>query len=187
MSGLSVIDIVFLIIVGISILMGIIKGFIRELFSLIFLIIGVVLAYLFYNDAGTILMKYVNNKNIANFIGFTAIFTSVLMVGALFTYLIRKILTVGPLKTVDRILGGVFGLLRGILIVVIIVLLFLAFPTDNHWLDKSKFSPHIVNSVPVVLKWFPDHIREKLKFIDKTEINKGHDNKGHKDDREKNN
>lgn len=162
--------------------MGIIKGFIRELFSLIFLIIGIVLAYLFYNDAGTFLMKYVNNRNIANFVGFTVIFTSVLIVGAIFTYLIRKILTVGPLKAIDRIMGGVFGLLRGILISIVIVSVLLAFPTNHDLLDKSKISPYIINSVQVVLKWLPDNVREKLKFVDKTGINKGLNH-----DREKNN
>lgn len=179
-------DIVFLIIVGISILMGIIKGFIRELFSLIFLIIGVVLAYLFYDDVSAILMKYVNNQNIANFLGFTGIFTLVLIVGAVLTYLIRKIFTVGPLKAVDRILGGIFGLLRGILISIIIILVLQAFPTQNDLLNKSKFSPYMISPAQTILTWLPKNVSDKLKFIDKTANTKGCQTKGCQNDREKN-
>ena len=181
-AGLNILDIVFLIIVGISILMGIIKGFIRELFSLIFLIIGVVLAYLFYKDVGAILMKYLNNEDIANFLGFTGIFTSILIVGALFTYLIRKIFTVGPLKAIDRILGGIFGLLRGILISVIIILVLQAYPNQSDLLNKSKFSPYITGPLQTVLSWLPKNVSDKLKFINKTAITKGRQH-----DREKNN
>lgn len=175
-------DIVFLIIVGISILMGIIKGFIRELFSLIFLILGIVLAYLFYKDVGAIFMKYLSNKDIANFLGFTGIFTSILIVGALFTYLIRKIFTVGPLKAIDRILGGIFGLLRGILIIIIIILVLQAYPSQNNLLNKSKFSPYMIGPIQTILTWLPKKVSDKLKFTDKTAVTKGR-----QDDREKNN
>lgn len=182
LEGLNVLDIVFLSIVGISVLLGIIKGFIRELFSLFFLIIGGVLAFLFYNDVGSLLMKLLKNRAAANFAGFIVIFAGVLIVGAIITYAIKKIFSFGPLKAVDRILGGVFGLVRGILITAIFVLMFLAFPIHDDLLSKSKLAPYLVDTIRVVMKWFPESVSQKMKFIDRVDINKGR-----KHDRRENN
>lgn len=169
-EGLNVLDIVFLIIVGISILLGMIKGFIRELFSLVFLIIGGVLAFLFYKDVGSSLVKLLKNRDAANFVGFIVIFAGVLIVGAFITYAIKKIFNFGPLKALDRILGGVFGLVRGILISMVIVLMFLAFPVHDDLLLKSKTAPYLVDTIRVVVKWFPGSVAEKMKFIDRIDI-----------------
>ncbi len=182
LEGLNVLDIVFLSIVGISVLLGIIKGFIRELFSLFFLIIGGVLAFLFYNDVGSLLMKLLKNRAAANFAGFIVIFAGVLIVGAIITYAIKKIFSFGPLKAVDRILGGGFGLVRGILITAIFVLMFLAFPIHDDLLSKSKLAPYLVDTIRVVMKWFPESVSQKMKFIDRVDINKGR-----KHDRRENN
>ncbi|MDQ1351902.1 MAG: rane protein required for colicin production [Acidobacteriota bacterium] len=173
LESLSILDIVFLSIVGISVVLGIIKGFIRELFSLVFLIIGGVLAFLFYKDVGKSLMKYVKNENLTNFMGFIIIFAGVLIVGAFITYAVRKIFTFGPLKSVDRILGGVFGLVRGILVSAVIVLVFLAFPFHDEWLTNSKIAPYLVDTIRVVVKWFPKSVTEKMTYIDRIDMNKG--------------
>jgi len=172
-EGLNVLDIVFLIIAGISILLGIIKGFIRELFSLVFLIIGGVLAFLFYNDVGGVLVKLLKNRDIANFAGFIVIFAGILIVGAVTTYAIKKVFTFGPLKAVDRILGGVFGLVRGIMISAVIVMAFLAFPAHDDLLVKSKIAPYLVDTIRVAMKLFPESVAQKMKFIDRIDINKG--------------
>lgn len=173
LEALTILDIVFLSIVGISVVLGIIKGFIRELFSLVFLIIGGVLAFLFYKDVGKSLMKYVKNENLTNFMGFIIIFAGVLIVGAFITYAVRKIFTFGPLQAVDRILGGVFGLVRGILVSAVIVLMFLAFPFHDDMLVESKIAPYLVDTIRVVVKWFPKSVTEKMKYIDRIDMNKG--------------
>lgn len=171
---LNTLDIVFLAVTLISIFLGVLKGFIRELFSLVFLVIAVVLGFLFYYQAGTFFLKYLGNRDISNFAGFVSIFVLVLIVGAVVTYFIKKILTVGPLKSVDRILGGVFGLLRGMLISGIIVFGLIAFPVNDDLLLKSKLSPYVISTVEVFLKLLPDQVRKKLDFLNnRTNRNKG--------------
>ncbi|MCP5108344.1 MAG: CvpA family protein [bacterium] len=176
---LNILDIVFMVVILFSILLGVIKGFIRELFSLAFLIIAVVLAFLFYSEAGTFLMKYLENREVSNFAGFVSIFAVVLIVGAVVTYFIKKILTVGPLKAVDRILGGVFGLLRGILLAGIIVFGLIVFPVDDSLILKSKLSPYVMSTIGVFLKLLPGNVRKKFEFLDqRTNIKKdNHDGK----------
>lgn len=180
-ASLNVLDIVFLIVVLFSILLGVIKGFVRELFSLVFLVVAVTFAFLFYDEAGTFFVKYLENRELSNFAGFISIFVMILIVGAVVTYFLKKILTVGPLKSVDRILGGVFGLLRGILISGIIVFGLIVFSVKEDVVTKSKLSPYVLHSIDIFVKLLPDRIRKKLDFINGS-THKGRDSH----DRQKN-
>lgn len=164
-ASLNVLDIVFLIVVFFSILLGVIKGFVRELFSLVFLVVAVTFAFLFYDEAGTFFVKYLENRELSNFAGFISIFVMILIVGAVVTYFLKKILTVGPLKSVDRILGGVFGLLRGILISGMIVFGLIVFSVKDDLVTKSKLSPYVLHSIDIFVKLLPDRIRKKLDFL----------------------
>lgn len=163
--GLNTLDIVFLVIIILSILLGVIKGLIRELFSLAFFVIAVVLSFLFYNEMGALLSKSIKNENLANFVGFLIIFTVVLITGSAVTYIIKKVFIIGPLKTVDRFFGGVFGLIRGILISAVILFGLVVFPVNNQWVAKSTLSPYIIGTISVFIGLLPDEVKAKLKYI----------------------
>jgi membrane protein required for colicin V production len=158
--------VVFLIIVVFSVLFGILKGFVRELFSLAFFILAVILSFLYYFEVGNIFLSYIKNRDIANFVGFLLVFVIVLIAGALVTYFMKKIFVVGPLKSIDRILGGVFGMVRGILVSAIILLGLIVFPVNDNLILKSQFSPYILTTVKVVLNLFPEKIKVKFKFFE---------------------
>jgi len=163
MLKFNVLDIVMLIVLSLSIIFGIIKGFIRELLSLAFFIIAVVLAALYYSDVGKWLGDPVKDKDIANFIGFILIFTTVLIIGTLITYFTKSIFTIGPLKSIDKILGGLFGLVRGILIASIIVFALVAFPVNDSLVLNSRLSPYIMKTIDVVMNFVPLKYRQKFK------------------------
>jgi len=163
-GALNILDIVIIFILLVSILFGILKGFIRELFSLAFFIVAVVLSFLFYHDMGNMFVPHLKNRDVANFAGFITIFTLVLVIGAVVTYFIKKIFTLGPLKTIDIILGGVFGLLRGILISSVILFALLAFPVDNRLVLKSQLSPYLMKTIEVCLGFLPGEYKEKVKI-----------------------
>lgn len=139
--GLNILDIIFIVIILLSMFLGILKGFIKELFSLVFLIIAAVLSFLYYSEIGGFLLKYIKNKNISKFVGFVLIFVIVLIVGSLVTFFLKKIFVLGPLKSIDKILGGVFGLIRGILISCVIVFGLIASKVDGKLCIDSKLFP----------------------------------------------
>lgn len=171
-SSLNILDIIILVIAALSIIFGIIKGFIREVLSLAFFAIAVVLSLLFYSQAGNIVMEFVENRNIANFVGFISIFTIVLIAGSIITYVVKKMLTVGPLQSVDRIMGGVFGLLRGVAISGIIVFGLIAFPVNDKLLKSSRLAPYVVDSITVLMKMLPKEWREKYNFVETKDLEK---------------
>jgi membrane protein required for colicin V production len=162
---LNFLDIILIIIFFLSIIFGILKGFIRELFSLAFFIIGVVLSFLFYYDVGELFMPHLKNREVSNFAGFITIFVVVLIVGSLGTYLIKKLFSLGPLKSIDMILGGVFGLLRGILIASIIVFALIVFPVNDGLVTKSRLSPYVLASIEVFVHFLPAKYQEKIQSI----------------------
>lgn len=162
-GSFNILDIVLLIIVFLSVMFGIIKGFIRELFSLAFFIIAVVLAFLFYHDVGSLFIKSIKNRDVANFTGFIIVFASVLVIGSIVTYLVKKIFTVGPLKSIDMILGGVFGLIRGVLISAIIVFALISFPVSDDLIVKSRLSPFVIKTIDVFLGFLPVQFQHKVK------------------------
>lgn len=162
--NLNILDIVLLAIVGISILSGIWRGFIGELFSLVFLITALVLSFLYYPEAATIFSKHLS-KQAANAAGFAAIFVFVLLAGALVTYFTRKIFLHGPIKTMDRILGAVFGAARGIAIAAIIVLVMAAYQADNRLVKQSRLSTHLLEGMKTVFKLTPEKFKEKKDIL----------------------
>ncbi|MGD2088355.1 MAG: CvpA family protein [Candidatus Aminicenantes bacterium] len=165
---MNILDIILVIILALSILFGILKGFIRELFSLVFFIIGMVLSFLFYYEVGSIYMSGLKNRDVSNFAGFITIFVLVLIVGAVVTYMVKKIFTIGPLKTIDMILGGLFGVLRGILIASIIVFALIVFPVNDGLIVKSQLSPYVIKSIEVFIHFLPAKYQEKIEIIKKS-------------------
>ena len=170
-TSFNLLDIIILMILFLSVMLGIIKGFIRELFSLAFFIIASVLSFLFYREVGSLFMKHVKSKDVSNFIGFITIFVVVLIVGSFVTYFLKKILTIGPLKSVDKILGGVFGLIRGILISAIIVFALISFPVNDNLILKSQLSPHVMKAIDVFFDLLPIQFKEKINVIKTKEKN----------------
>ncbi len=165
--GLNVLDVVLLVILFLSVMFGIIKGFIRELLSLAFFIIAVVLSFLFYHDMGDLYIKSIKSRDISNFAGFITIFVVVLIVGAIVTYLTRKVFTIGPLKAIDMIMGGVFGLVRGILISAIIVFALISFSVNDNLILKSRLSPFVMQTIDVFYRLLPVEFQKKASFLKK--------------------
>lgn len=166
---LNWLDGIFIAIIFISAMFGIIKGLVRELLSLAFFVIAVMLSFLFFRDLGSRLQSTIRNPEIANIVAFGIIFIAVLIVGAIVTWTARKIFSVGPLKAMDRILGGAFGLIRGTLIAGIIVFLLVVFPVNEKITRESTLSPYLLYTFNMVLKAVPGDYRDQIQRFFKKE------------------
>jgi len=166
MNGeLNVLDLLFIVILFFSLLFGLIRGLVRELLSLLFLVAALVLAFVHYHDAGLRLQGLIPNRGLADFAGFLLVLVLVAAAGALFTMLVSKILVVGPLKAIDRLLGAAFGLLRGILLCGLVIYGFLAFPLDRQPLQRSQLAPALTRVLVAGIQVLPPALRDKLNII----------------------
>jgi membrane protein required for colicin V production len=166
MNGeLNLLDLFFILIFIFSVFFGLLRGLVRELFSLAFLIAALVVAFLYYQEAGLLLHDWIDSRDLANFAGFLLLLVLVAAAGSLITRVIGKFLVVGPLKALDRLLGAVFGLLRGVLLAGLVIYSFLAFPLNQELLNRSQLAPHLARVIAVGIEVLPPSLRDRLKLI----------------------
>jgi membrane protein required for colicin V production len=161
---LNWLDFVLVLIFVISLASGVAKGFAKLAVGLISAILGFLLALWFYGAAGSFLLPYVSHKGIANFLGFAAIFAGVLIAGAFAGKLLSVLFKWAGLSWLDRLLGGVFGLLRGLLLAIALVLALMAFTPKPppRSVVESRFAPYVIDAARVCAYLAPREVRQAV-------------------------
>ncbi len=157
-------DIVLLLVLAASFVSGVAKGFAKLAIGLASAILGFLFALWFYGTAGSFLLPYVSHKGIANFIGFVAIFTGILVLGALTGKLLGILFKWVGLSWLDRLLGGVFGLLRGVVFAIALVLALLAFSPNPppRSVVESRLAPYVIDTARICANLAPREVREAV-------------------------
>ena len=106
----SLIDPLILIIMAWCIFSSYRQGFVKEVFGLGSVIVGLLLASWFYERTAPAFKDVVKTENLALFFGFSVIFLGTLLVGLLVTWLITKFVKFAKIEWFDRCLGAAFGL-----------------------------------------------------------------------------
>jgi membrane protein required for colicin V production len=159
---LNWLDIAFIIIFGLSVISGVIKGFAKLLVGLAAAVFGFLCGLWFYGLAGGFLLPYVSHRGIANFIGFVVIFLGVSLLGALVGKLLSVLLKWAGLSLFDRLMGAVFGLVRGLVGAIALVLALMAFtpePPPKAVLN-SRLAPYVIGAADVCSYLAPKEVRE---------------------------
>ncbi len=137
-------DVVLVILVLISTLLAFSKGIIRALLSIGGVIAGIIVASWNYRTAANGIGQWIQNRTLAEVLGFLVIF---LLVVALVTWvaaLLQKTVKAVGLGFVDRLLGAVFGFVRGLLLGALAMMAFAAFAPDAEWLKDSQLAPYFL-------------------------------------------
>lgn len=158
-------DYVILATIGISLLVGVLRGFIKEVFSLVVWAAAFVVAYRFGGDVGVLMEEQVSVPSARTAIGFIGLFIVVLVVGGLANYLLGRLVKSTGLSGTDRLLGGFFGIARGIAIVVAAILVagFTPLPADPWW-KESKLIRSFMPMVMWSAEFLPAAAAEHLDF-----------------------
>lgn len=120
-ASIGWIDWLFLAVVGLSIVVGIVRGLLYEVMSLL----GWVVAYVAAQAVGATVAPSLpigapgSGPNLAA--AFIVVFVAVLIGWSFITWLLKQLIQASPLKPLDRGLGAVFGLLRGVLVALVAV------------------------------------------------------------------
>ncbi|WP_293371954.1 CvpA family protein [Nevskia sp.] len=117
------VDYAFIGIVVFSLLLGIWRGLVREAISLIALIAAFLLTGLYAPEVAIWLDSAIDSPLARGVTAHILVFVAVLLAGAFVTWLISKVVNAAGLSGFNRMLGGAFGALRGLLIITAIVLL----------------------------------------------------------------
>jgi len=154
--------------VVISILIGFLRGFIKEVLSLVIWALAFLVAYQYGGEVAGMMEDHVSLPSARAAMGFAGLFVSVLLIGGLLSYLIGRLVESTGLSGTDRMLGGVFGVARGLAIVVAVLLVagFTPIPADPWWRESVLI--HRLNPlVQWAAEFLPATIREQLDFAPK--------------------
>lgn len=159
---LNIADYVIIGIVFFSMLISVIRGFLKEAVSLIIWVVGFWVAIKFYNNFATLLAPYITSDSLRQIASFIVIFLVVLILGSLFSYLLSFLVVKTGLSGTDRLLGVVFGCARGVLLIAVLLLVisYTSFAKD-HWWQESILIPHF----QVLIDWLRIFLPEKMSGI----------------------
>jgi membrane protein required for colicin V production len=133
---------------------GLWRGLVKEALSLAFWIGAVIAAGLFYPQAAQWLSRYLSNPVLQQVAGFVLIFIGVILVGSLLSSLLSKLFSAVGLAATDRALGGLFGIVRGVVIVTVIVMLTRQLPPAQQFYQESVVMPYIELCANYLQEWF---------------------------------
>ncbi len=162
MTQWTVLDFVFAGIILLSTVLACFKGLTRELLSLGALIAGFVAAAFYYPLAGAWFKDFTSSVTVASFIGFMVILLGCLIAGALLAYVAKRFIKMASLDWADRLLGAIFGLLRGWALSSIIVLALIAFPIRENRLARSVLGPYLLAGARAAVLLVPQDLKDKF-------------------------
>lgn len=151
MPPLNWLDYILILVLGLSAFSALRKGFSREIVGLVTSIVAIVLAMWFYGLAGGQVRPWVDSDRAANLIGFIGVLVAVWIIGGLFGWIVHRFLRSIGLSWFDRLLGMVFGLLRGTLVAMGLLTAYMSFgPRDG----SKKMPDGVVHSqiAPYILQ-----------------------------------
>ncbi len=156
-------DWVIIAIIGISSLISIKRGFVNEAISLAVWGLAFFVAVAFHERFSVLLQAFIEVTSIRYMVAFGALFATTLIVGSMIKYLLGELVKVTGLSSTDRLLGTAFGLSRGVIVVMaILILLPMAFPVDQDlWWQESSLIPQFL----LIEQWCKDTFTLIVDFV----------------------
>ncbi len=152
-------DWVLVIIIVLSVVTAIRKGFVAELISLASAIAALIIAALNYERLAPLLAGFTRSRGVALGVSFILIFFAVMVTGALIAVIAGKLIRKVQLQWFDRFLGGIFGLARGLLVDCVLLLVMMTFAIQQAAMEKSVLAPYFVTGSRVIALAMPRNMR----------------------------
>jgi len=171
-SAMNALDIFILIVVAYCLIRGIFRGLIKEVSAIIGVVAGFWGAYSYYPQVARLLSGWVANPAYLNILSFLLIFCAALVVVSILGVVIKYLLRIAFLGWADRICGGLFGFLKGVLISAVVLMTLTAFlPKGAPLVRDSSLSPHVTAISATMARITPRELkvefREKLSEFEK--------------------
>jgi len=163
-SGMTLVDWIIVAILAGSVLGGLAQGFLRSIFALGGLVLGLALAAWNYGRAAAFIKPIVHSQEVANAIGFLLIALLVMIVSGLIGSFLSKLFHKIGLGCLDRLVGAAFGFFQGVLLVTLGILVTIAFFPQTQWLTESKLPRYFFGACHLSTNVTPQTLAQRIRI-----------------------
>ena len=145
-------------------------GFIREIVTVVAVILGVVLAGLLYKELADDVLVFIDNETVARIIAFGAIFGATALAGQALAMVLKPTVNLLQLGIFDQLAGAAFGFVKAILFIQIFLIVFVTYPKWDldETIDDSRIGSTIVENLAVLQRVLPDDFEQGVDdFVDR--------------------
>ncbi|NJO37391.1 MAG: CvpA family protein, partial [Rhizobiales bacterium] len=157
--SLTVFDMAVLFVVGVSALLALLRGLVRESLSIVVWVLSALIAYVAFPELREFVGGYVANVWVADAVTLVVVFVAPLVCLKIVAMVIAESVPSGVLGSFDRILGAGYGFVRGALIVSLAYLgLNLVNAPEHHpaWIREAQFLPYVRDGAELLASWVPE-------------------------------
>jgi len=160
---MNLLDTVFAVILGYCLIRGVFRGLIKELSSIVGVMGGFYAAYSYYPHLAKYLANWVSNTGYQRIISFLMIFILVFLVVSFVGMVIKYLMNITYLGWTDRVCGLIFGSLKGILILSVLLLVLTTFLPKNAAIVKQSWvAHHVIHVSAYLVKITPDEMKRSF-------------------------
>jgi membrane protein required for colicin V production len=140
-------DWVIIAIFGLSCLVGLVRGLVREALSVAIWVAAALIAKVFGLQVSFLLTDAIETPSLRVVTAYAMVFIAVLLLGAMLSYLLGTLVRATGLSGTDRLLGILFGALRGFIIVMALVILLPGIlpVKEDSWWNESTLLPYFID------------------------------------------
>jgi membrane protein required for colicin V production len=158
-------DYAVIAIVLLSALLGWWRGLVYEVLSLMGWIAAWAVARLFTASAAPYMPAALGTEAARTAAAFVALFVATLIVGGIVAWILSKLVKWVGLGWLDGLLGTLFGMLRGVLVVLVLVVLagMTRLPQEPFW--RNAWSSKPVEGMALAIQgWLPDGVAQRVHY-----------------------
>jgi membrane protein required for colicin V production len=169
MSEVNRFDLFLLALIAMFVVIGIWRGFVREIVSLLTWVAACAIAWTFAGSLANVFDGLEQEQSLKQMLAFVVIFISVFIIGMVVGMVLHKFVNQAPgLRAANRVTGGFVGLARGVVIAVVLFLLagLTSFPQKPWWRD-ALLAPAFERAAAHVARYLPPDIAKHVQYGEK--------------------
>jgi membrane protein required for colicin V production len=160
---MNLLDLGIIVLLGLITVRGFFRGLFQEVAVLVGVVGGVVVAAHTYLRLASLLQRWITDPQVARWVAFAVVFVAVYWLTRLAAHYIQRLLYHLYLDFVDRLLGGVFALAKGALLIgFALMLLGVVLPRNSQLLKGSVAAPHLIALSRQSLGLLPPDFKQRL-------------------------